>query len=104
MTISIDSSLLTAYLNAQAGVPTSSSQSSSGTAPAAVSNVPSSPTPPWSSYSTLARATDLTRAVLGGGKFIDPNAAKLAAPGVNKATVANYSTLFSLYQGLNRVL
>jgi hypothetical protein len=105
MTISIDSSLLTAYLNAKAGIPTSS-QSSSATAsgatiPAAVSTVPSSPTPPWSSYSTAARVDDLTHAVLSGGKFIDPNAAKLTAPGVNKATVANYNTLFSLYQGLN---
>ena len=94
MVISIDASVLTAYYQARAGVPASTSTgASSGTGTTA----PTNPTAPWSSASAAPQMTALTSSVLAGGRFIDPTNVKLDVP---KAS-PDYSKLFTLYQGLN---
>ena len=92
--ISLDPSLLTLVMNQRTGVTGVTSQGSSTAA--------SAPLPPWKLTQTASTSAinDLVRGVLLGGKFINNDAAKLTAPVANKASAANYKTLFGLYQGL----
>ena len=90
MTVTIDSSVLTAYYAAKSGVGTSVSGGAAKTAA-------KTPTPPWSSDSKAPRASDLVKSVLSGQRFVDPNAAKLDVASAPE----DYKKLFALYQGIN---
>ncbi len=96
MTIAIDSSTLLAALNAQYGIRTSSSTGAGASSTAK----PANPTPPWSGTSTATLWSQLTQEVMAGGKFFDPNAAKLDVPGDSASASQNYRNLFALYRGL----
>lgn len=67
---------------------------------ASTSTASTRPAPPWSG-STAATTNTLVQSVLNGGKFIDPNAAKLSVAGGTATTNQNYKDLFALYQGLS---
>ncbi len=88
------STLLLSYYQGQSGL-TSTGGSSSG------STRKANPTPPWSPSSTAPKLSNLTKAVLGGGKFINTAASTLTAFSADPSANANYQKLFSLYQGLN---
>ena len=77
----------------------SSSSSASSTSTTTPSTAPVNPTPPWSG-ATATTTSALVQSVLAGGKFIDPNAAKLSVAGGSQTTNQNYKDLFALYQGL----
>jgi hypothetical protein len=93
MTITIDSSVLTAYYQAKAGVGTAAS---GGAGAGNGTGKTKTPTPPWDLKSSAPRAPALVKAVMSGARFLDPNAAKLDA-----AAPDDYRKLFALYQGLN---
>jgi hypothetical protein len=94
--IPIDSSLLASALNLRSGT--------SGVAigPSGGGGSATPPLPPWKLIQTASPSaiSDLVRGVLVGGKFIDTEAARLTAPVSNRASAANYRSLFGLYQGL----
>lgn len=94
MTVIFDSSLLTAYYQARAGLAAGGLGLGVG---AGAGQGKANPTAPWAPGSTAPRLDDLVRSVLAGRKFIDPNAAKLDVPGASD----DYKRLFGLYQGLN---
>jgi hypothetical protein len=94
--ISIDASVLTAYYQAKAGIPATSSDGSTSTGPG---SPPTNPTPPWSAASTAPQMSALATSALNGGRFINANSTKLDAPSAKDAD--DYSKLFTLYQGLN---
>jgi hypothetical protein len=92
--ISLDPSLLTQAFNVKAGIGSGASTGTDG------GSTP--PLPPWRLKQTASPAaiTDLVRGVLGGGKFINPDAARMTAQVSDKTSAANYKSLFGLYQGL----
>ena len=77
----------------------SSSTSTASTTSSTSSSTSTNPAPPWTG-STAATTSALVQSVLNGGKFIDPNAAKLSVAGGTATTNQNYKDLFALYQGL----
>ena len=93
--IPLDAGVLSAALNLRAGV-TGLAAGDSGTASA------TPPLPPWRLIQTASpqAISSLVQGVLGGGKFIDPAAARMTAPVSDKTSAANYKQLFGLYQGL----
>ena len=91
----IDSTLLSDFYAARYGLATST-----GAATATPTAAKTAPTAPWSAAGETAKVSALTRSALNGGRFIDPDAAKLDAPA--KATSSSdYKNLFALYQGLS---
>ena len=88
--ISIDASVLLNYYAARSGATTAAA---STTAKAAGS----APTAPWSKGTTTATLTAAATAVLNGGAFINPSAAKLDVATNN----SDYKNLFALSQGLS---
>ena len=121
MVLAIDPSLILAWSQAQAGITGAAGASgASGTGAK-----PAAPTPPWqsaansstsspSSTSTASSVSTKTTAAppppplsatakvaLDGGKFFDPNAAKLDVQGANANTNQDYKDLFAVYQGLD---
>lgn len=96
MTLTIDSSTLTGWYQSRSGTSASTSGRASG------ATKPKDPTPPWSASATTPRSAALAKAVLAGGRFIDPSAAKLDAPATQQS--GDYKALFSLYQGLNALV
>ena len=92
MTISFDTSILTAYYQAKAGL---SLANSAGGASASNAKAKAAGTPPWSAQSQAPKMTELVRSVLAGGKFIDTGSSRLQ-PGSSE----DYRKLFGLYQGL----
>ncbi len=102
--ISFDSSLLTSYYNAKAGVAgasaSSSGASSSGTTSSDKSNSPTgsgtAPRAPWNSSTATDDENSLVGKILLGHKFIDPSS-QSSIPGASP----DYNKLFSLYQGMN---
>jgi hypothetical protein len=95
MAVTIDSSILTAYYNAKAGVGLAASGAGSNTG--AGKGKDPAITPPWSTDSKAPRASDLVKSVMAGARFIDPTAAKLDVDGAS----GDYKQLFGLYQGIN---
>lgn len=99
MSVTFDSSLLTAYYNARSGVGTSAS----GTSSSAAAAKKYAPTAPWtpSANKTLSNDTALMSAAVKnamlGHKLVDENAAKLDLTGASD----DYRKLFALYQGLD---
>ncbi|HEY4029521.1 MAG TPA: SBBP repeat-containing protein [Caulobacteraceae bacterium] len=95
--IALDPSLLTAAFNAKAGISGVGRATGSGGG-----NSATAPLPPWRLIQTASPGaiSDLVRGVLVGGKFIDVDSARLTAPVSDKASAANYKSLFGLYQGL----
>jgi hypothetical protein len=91
--IAIDTGLLGAALNLQAGV---------GGAVADGSATATPPLPPWRLIQTASpdAINGLVRNALTGGKIIDVEAARMTAPVADKTSASNYKTLFGLYQGL----
>lgn len=92
MSVTFDSSILTAYYQAKSGIASGGLASGAGNGAAK-----KKPTAPWSATSTAPKMSELATAVMRGKKFIDPDAAKLDVPTASK----DYKQLFSLYQGLN---
>ena len=90
MVISFDTSLLTSYYQAKAGLVGGSSSSGSGSKPKVA------PTPPWTTQPTAKDASAAVTSALAGHKIIDEDAAKLDLSGAS----ADYKKLFALYQGL----
>jgi hypothetical protein len=90
MTVTFDTTLLTAYYNAKSGV---GANASGGT----TKTVAKTPTPPWSTESKAPRSNDLVKSVLAGHRFVDTSAAKLDVASAPE----DYKKLFALYQGLN---
>jgi hypothetical protein len=102
--ISFDASLLTNYYNAKMGIlpqDLSSSGVSSGSAGSTKTNSPTgqaaAPSAPWTGSSGMMSEDDLVSRVLAGRRFIDPNAVTSNVTGAS----ADYTKLFTLYQGLN---
>ncbi len=111
-------SVLNSWYNSKAGILDSSTNSTTDTSAAgsalsvlggstssasgssSSSTAATNPAPPWSG-STAATTNALVQSVLNGGKFIDPNAAKLSVAGGTSTTNQNYKDLFALYQGLS---
>ncbi len=96
MTVTFDTSILSAYYQAKAGLSLANNGAqSSGSS----SSTKKAPTAPWSTRSATPTppASELVRSVMAGGKFINPSAAKLD---VNTSS-DDYRKLFSLYQGLS---
>ena len=93
MTVTFDTSILTSWYQAKAGV--SSSAGGTAASNAAAAKAKAAGTPPWSAQSQAPKMTELVRSVLAGGKFVDPSASKLS-PGSSE----DYRKLFGLYQGL----
>ena len=91
MVISIDSTLLTSYYQAKAGLLNGASGTSATGASPKVA-----PTPPWSTIPTAKDASAAVTAALAGHKLIDEKAAKLDLANAS----ADYKKLFALYQGL----
>jgi hypothetical protein len=91
--IAIDTGVLGAALNLQAGV---------GAAVATGSGTTTPPLPPWRLIQTASpdAINGLVRNALTGGKIIDVAAARMTAPVADKTSSSNYKTLFGLYQGL----
>lgn len=100
MTVTFDTSILTAYYNAKAGVATASDgslvSSSSSTKKYA-------PTAPWALTATATAAntpammTDAVKSAMAGGKLINEDSAKLDLPGAS----ADYKKLFAMFNALN---
>ncbi len=100
MTVTFDSSILTAYYNAKAGITTASDgslvSSSSSTRKYA-------PTAPWattakaSAANTPALMTDAVKSAMAGGKLINEDSAQLDLPGAS----ADYKKLFAMFNALN---
>lgn len=102
--ISFDATLLTNYYNAKMGIlpqDSSSSGVSSGGAASTKTNSPTglaaAPSAPWTGSSGMLSEDDLVSRVLAGRRFIDPNAVTSNVAGAS----ADYTKLFTLYQGLN---
>ena len=103
--ISFDPALLTAYYNSKLGIsPSTGTDSSSGSSPLTAANKTLSPTgladapkAPWSPSSSATQESDLVTKVLGGQRFINPNAIVSDVTGSSP----DYTKLFTLYQGLN---
>lgn len=99
MTVSFDSSLLTAYYNARTGVGTGAS----GTSGTAASTTKYAPTAPWTPSASKTVSNDTTlmsaavKSAMLGRKLIDENAAKLDLAGASD----DYRKLFALYQGMD---
>ncbi|WP_443747779.1 transcriptional regulator [Asticcacaulis solisilvae] len=104
MTISFDSSLLTSYYNAKAGVAgasaSSSGASSSSTSSSDKTNSPTgsdtAPRAPWNSSTADADENSLVTRILSGHKFID-SSSQSSIEGASP----DYNKLFSLYQGMS---
>jgi hypothetical protein len=94
VSVTFDSSILTAYYQAKAGISSGGLAGGSGTGAGAAKK---NPTAPWAATSTAPKMSDLVTSVMRGKKFIDPDAAKLDVAGASK----DYKQLFSVYQGLN---
>ena len=102
--ISFDSSLLTSYYNAKAGVSgasaSSSGASSSSTSSGDKTNSPTgsgtAPRAPWNSSTADADENSLVSKILMGHKFIDTS----TQSSIDGAS-PDYNKLFSLYQGMN---
>ncbi len=100
-----DPSLLTAYYNAKMGI--SSAAASDGTtgsttgtgtdSTASPTGSADAPTSPWAYNTTMPQESDLVSSVMQGHNFIDPNAVTSDVLGSS----ADYTKLFTLYQGLN---
>ena len=76
MTVTIDSSILLAYYQNRAGIPTDAMALDGATTPGAPAKKPQ-PTAPWSASSTAPKASDLVKTALagaspGGGADVDP--------------------------------
>ncbi len=103
--MSIDASLLTSYYNAKAGITTSAASSGSGSGTTSTTSSKTlsptgkadAPSAPWTSSSGMLQESDLVTKVLGGQRFINPNAVTSNVTGAS----ADYTKLFTLYQGLN---
>ena len=102
--ISFDSSLLTSYYNAKAGVSGASASSSGASSSSASSgdktNSPTgsgtAPRAPWNSSTADADENSLVSKILMGHKFIDTS----TQSSIDGAS-PDYNKLFSLYQGMN---
>ena len=103
MTISFDSSLLTAYYNAKIGLATTAASGSSGTVSGSGTNKTNSPTgtdtapsAPWNSSTATDDENSLVSNVLAGHRFIDTS-------NISSVTGASpdYTKLFGMYQGLS---
>ena len=104
MTVSFDSSLLTAYYNAKIGLATTAASSSSGASSAGTStnktNSPTgtdaAPSAPWNSSTATDDENSLVSNVLAGHRFIDTS-------NISSVTGASpdYTKLFGMYQGLS---
>ncbi|MGN6209968.1 transcriptional regulator [Asticcacaulis sp.] len=104
MTISFDASLLTSYYNAKMGIASTDASSSGSSSTSSASTKTNSPTgqaaapsAPWTGSSGMMSEDDLVTKVLGGRRFIDPNAVTSNVAGASP----DYTKLFTLYQGLN---
>ena len=102
--ISFDPSLLTSYYNSKLGLSSSTgSDSSSGTGLTGTNKTLSptgmgaAPKAPWAPSSSATQESDLVTKVLGGQRFINPNAIVSDVTGSSP----DYTKLFTLYQGLN---
>lgn len=99
MAVSFDTSLLTSYYNARAGITDATNSAGSSSAPAKQY----APTPPWtpSAVHTVSNDTSLmtaaVKSAMAGQKLIDENAAKLDLAGASE----DYKKLFALYQGMD---
>lgn len=99
MSVSFDSSILTAYYNARSGVSTAASGGSTG----ATTTTKYAPTAPWSSSGTKTVSNDSSLMSLAvknamlGRKLVDENAAQLDLAGASQ----DYRKLFALYQSLD---
>jgi hypothetical protein len=100
MTVTFDSSILTAYYNAKAGLTTASDGS---LVSSSISTKKYAPTAPWSATATASAAntpammTDAVKSAMAGGKLINEDAAKLDLPGAS----ADYKKLFAMFNALN---
>lgn len=90
--IALDTSLLTSFYNARAGV---------GTGAAAASAARSGPIPtsPWSSRVKQLPQSEQVKAALSGKKFIDESKTLIDQKGASD----NYKKLFTLYNGIERL-
>ena len=102
-----DTSLLTNYFNAKAGITTSASSSSSSsstsstTSASTKSNSPTGtdtgPTAPWNASDATQQDSDLLNAVMQGQAFVKPS--RVTSDALNADP--DYTKLFALYQGLD---
>ena len=97
MSISISSSALLSYYQAQAGINPSSSSSSSGSSSSSSStSTTNNPTPPWTYKATAQQTNSLVEAAMSGQSLFNPNAAQISVANASP----NYKNLFALYQGV----
>lgn len=102
-----DTTLLTNYFNAKAGITTSASSSSSSsstsstTSASTKSNSPTGtdtgPTAPWNASDATQQDSDLLNAVMQGQAFVKPS--RVTSDALNADP--DYTKLFALYQGLD---
>ncbi|MGA9658690.1 MAG: transcriptional regulator [Asticcacaulis sp.] len=102
--ISFDTSLLTNYYNAKMGISSqdnSAGGTGSSTTGSTKTNSPTgkaeAPRAPWTSGSGMLSESDLVTKVMGGQRFINPNAVTSNVTGASQ----DYNKLFTLYQGLS---
>jgi hypothetical protein len=94
LAVTFDTSLLLSAMQLKYG---GTSLVSAGSSGVSTTRPKTSPTAPWDSKSTAAKASDLVRTALAGRKLINETAAQLDVAGASK----DYQKLFALYQGLN---
>lgn len=100
MTVTFDSSILTAYYNAKAGLTTASDGS---LVSSSNSTKKYAPTAPWAATATASAAntpglmTTAVKSAMAGGKLINEDAAQLDLPGAS----ADYKKLFAMFNALN---
>lgn len=89
--VAFDTSILTNYYLAKAGLSSVASASTTSASSAA-----KAPTAPWNDPKAEP-VSDLVSAVIAGGQFVNPSAAKLDSVGPG---AADYKDLFALHQGV----
>ncbi len=107
MTVSFDSSLLTSYYNAKAGVSSAAASSASGTTGAGTGTSSTktlsptgsgtAPAAPWLSDTAAADENTLVSQVLLGHRFINSDTSTSSVVGASP----DYAKLYSMYQGLS---
>jgi hypothetical protein len=94
LTVTFDTSILSAWYQAKAGLSLANGAGGAVASNAAASKT-ATVTPPWDARSEAPKMTDLVRSVLSGGKFVDTSASRL-----DSGASEDYRKLFGLYQGL----
>ena len=103
VSMSFDATLLTSYFNSKLGITTQASSSGTSGSSGGTSKTLSptgmaeAPRAPWTGSTGMLSESQLVTKVLAGQRFINPNAVTSNVSGAS----ADYTKLFTLYQGLS---